>query len=118
MKLLQIILVMLAWSGAAIAGPYDGIFRPDGDWAKDWDCDTVGMGGGAYSFSGNQYRGIESLCILNKPTPVRGMDATLFDADCTAEGDSYSYRIMVMKTDVGIAVILPGGDVTFLRRCE
>lgn len=118
MRMFWALLVTIGLSGAAIASPYDGLYRPDTDWAQGWDCTSVGADGGAISFGGDQYFGIENQCSLSNPTPIRGMDATLFDADCSAEGESYTYRLMVMATDAGIAVIQNRGRVMFLRRCE
>ena len=52
--------------------------------------------------------GVESSCKLTKPTKVRGMDAVLYDAICSSEGEQYSYRVMLMRRDNGIYVVQNG----------
>ncbi len=101
----------------ALAGPYDGTYRPDADWAAGWDCQSVGMDGGALAVQGGTFYGVESACRLTNPVPVRDMAATLYDAQCSGEGETYGYRLMLMTTPGGIAVIRDG-VVLALKRCN
>lgn len=96
---------------AAAAGPFDGLYSPEG-----WDCRTVGSDGGAIMVQDDQFHGVESLCRLKNPTRVNGMSAVLYDADCDGEGMSYGYRMMLMKVPEGLAVI-QDGNVSLLRTC-
>ncbi len=100
------------------AGQYDGKYRPDHDWASGWDCETTAMDGGAIEFTGDKLWEVESLCTLSNPTQIRDMNATLYDADCANEGESFKQRLLVMATKAGVAIIRDGGSVYFLRRCE
>jgi hypothetical protein len=99
------------------AGPFDGIYRPDYAWAEGWDCQSVGQDGGALAVQGDVFTGVENQCLLTNPVPVTGMDAILYDAQCAGEGESYSYRIMLMRLPEGIAVI-QDGSVSELRTCR
>jgi hypothetical protein len=95
-------------AGGAVAGPYEGIYRPDYPGAESWDCRTIGMDGGALAVIGDSFHGVENTCTLTNPVEVRGMAATLFDAECSGEGEIYGYRLMIMKTPEGIAMIEDG----------
>jgi hypothetical protein len=99
------------------AGPFDGLYRPDQPWAEGWDCKTVGSDGGALSIKDDLFQGVESQCRLTNPAPVTGMDAVLYDADCTADGETVSYRLMLMRTAEGI-VVIEDGSVAPLARCD
>ncbi|MFN3991313.1 MAG: hypothetical protein ACK4IU_00210 [Tabrizicola flagellatus] len=102
-------------AGAVAAGPFDGVYRPDG--ADSWDCRTVGSDGGALMIRDGQFHGVESLCRLTNPVEVRGMSAVLYDAECDGEGESYSYRMMLMRVPEGLAMV-QDGHVSLLERCE
>ncbi|MGH1576761.1 hypothetical protein [Planktotalea sp.] len=99
----------------ALAGEYDGIYRPV-DY-KDWDCKNVGMDGGALQIKDGQFFGVESACDLTNPTPVRDMNATLFDMICSAEGETFSERILIMHTEDGVLTVRDQGYVSELTRC-
>jgi hypothetical protein len=60
---------------------------------------------------------VEDQCRLTNSVPVTGMDAILYDADCTGEGETTSYRLMLMRTPEGVALI-EDGSVIPLVRCE
>ncbi|QBF34040.1 hypothetical protein [Thalassococcus sp. S3] len=112
-------LLLLALGTAAQAGPYpyDGLYRPDADWAEGWDCQSVGIDGGALAVRGGQFFGVENTCTLSNPTQIRDMDATLYDATCTGEGMTSTERLMLMRLPDGLAVIRDG-SVAQLRRCD
>ena len=63
------------------------------------------------------FKGVESRCLLTNPVPVTGMDGTLYDADCAGEGETYSYRLMILRVPGGLAVI-EDGAVNLLTSCE
>jgi hypothetical protein len=112
MRTLAALLVCLA--APALAGPFDGLYRPDG--LEGWDCKSVGEDGGALAVKGDRFYGVENLCRLTNPTKVNGMSAILYDAECNGEGMSYSYRMMLMRVPEGLAVI-EDGSVNILRAC-
>jgi hypothetical protein len=104
-------------AGPAVAGPFDGLYRPDQTWAEGWDCVTVGTDGGALAVRDDTFFGVETSCALTNPVPVTGMDAVLYDAQCSAEGETVSYRMMLMRLPGGLAVI-EDGFVNVLKACE
>ncbi|MCX7286767.1 MAG: hypothetical protein NTW20_04220 [Rhodobacterales bacterium] len=99
------------------AGPFDGLYRPDQPWAESWDCRTVGSDGGAVAIEGDMFKGVESACKLTNPVPVTGMDAMLYDAECAADGETVSYRLMLLRLPEGVAVI-EDGAVSPLVSCN
>jgi hypothetical protein len=117
MRRLPIGLAAVLIPAPLLAGPFDGLYRPDEPWAEGWDCQSVGSDGGALAIKGDEFYGVESLCKLRNPTQVNGMDAMLFDAECNGEGMSYSYRLMLMRLPEGVAVI-QDGSVSALKRCD
>ncbi len=89
-------------AGTAGAGPYDGVFRPNYDFAKSWDCEAIGTQGGALAVNGRVFHGIGHNCALTDPVEVRDMNATLYDAECSGEGQDYRERLMLMEHEFGI----------------
>lgn len=114
---MRLTLVLATLAGPALAGPFDGIYRPDQPFAENWDCQSVGQDGGALSVQGDIYTGVENQCRLTNPVQVTGMDAVLYDAECAGEGETYSYRLMLMRLPDGIAVI-QDGSVNELLTCR
>lgn len=100
-----------------LAGPYDGTYRPNFDWAAGWDCKTIGVDGGALAVSNGQLHGVENTCDLTNPVSVRDMPATLYDAQCAGEGMTNNERIMLMTAGDVLIVIRPGSVVEW-KRCQ
>ena len=107
-------LVLLA--APALAGPYDGLYRPDYPGYEHWDCTSVGSDGGALAIQDDILHGVESQCRLTNPVQVTGMDAVLYDAECAGEGEEYSYRLMILRLPEGVALI-QDGFVNPLKAC-
>lgn len=110
-------LAFLMVMAATPALAFDGLYRPDEPWAEGWDCQTVGMDGGALAVQDGKFYGVENTCELTNPTAIRGMDGILYDAVCTGEGMTATLRMMLMQVEGGLAVIRDG-SVTTLKRCE
>ncbi|TYB81611.1 hypothetical protein [Maritimibacter fusiformis] len=106
-----------ALPATASATPYDGMFRPNYDFAASWDCTSLGMDGGAVAVQGDKLIGVENTCTLTDPVEVRDMNATLYDAECSGEGETARERLMLMAHDYGIYVIRDGFVSDWLR-CE
>ena len=104
---------------AGLAGSYDGLYRPTGGHSVGWSCQRadIGMDGGAMAVQNGKFFGVENECALTNPVAVRGMQATLYDAVCSGEGESYTYRLMLMKTSDGIAFV-KDGFANRLTRCD
>lgn len=99
------------------ADQYDGIYRPDQPWAESWNCSDVGSDGGAMAVQDGWFYGVESACKLTNPVNVRDLPATLFDAECSAEGETYTQRVMLMSTARGVVLVNAFG-ASPLVRCE
>lgn len=110
----SITLLVAVAAGPAFAEGFDGIYRPAG---SSWDCVSIGSDGGALAVRDGIFYGLESACELTNPTRVNGMDAVLYDAQCNGEGESYGYRLMLMRLGDGLAVI-EDGAVSELERCN
>lgn len=95
--------ICLIWASASSAGPFDGTYQFEG-----WSCANIGEDGGALAIQDNMFFGVENTCELTNPTPVRDMDAILYDAKCAGEGETYSQRLMIMRTSDGVAIIQDG----------
>ncbi len=106
----------LGLATTALAGPYDGLYFPEGG-ADHWDCQRVGADGGAISVQDNMFEGVENRCSLTNPVAVRGMDATLYDAKCNGEGMEYAYRMMLMSSPPGLTIIREG-YASYFERCD
>ncbi len=98
--------VLMASASAVYATPFDGLYAPAGSF-ESWSCKSEELGGdgGAVGVTNDYLHGVENDCELTNPTNVRGMDAVLYDAVCSGEGEQYSYRLMLMRHDIGIYVI-------------
>ncbi len=106
------------FAGSAMAqSEYEGLYRPNAEWAENWDCKTLGQDGGALAVIDNQFLGVERACRLTNPVNVRDMAATLYDAECTAEGMTSNERMMLLDLPDGLAV-LTDGNVNILRHCS
>jgi hypothetical protein len=105
------ILVLMA--GAAIAGPYDGIFRPAGAGFSNWSCKArdVGMDGGALAIRDGYFEGVESKCALTDPRPVSGEEMTTYTVLCSAEGEEYSYNMAIGRTGNGVRIEQESGGM-------
>lgn len=112
------LLLLVASTLAAGAGPYDGRYRPDHPSGDSWDCRTIGKDLGAVLLTSNIFFALGTRCTLRDAVGVVGMDGTLYDAICRADGEPWQRRIMIMKTESGIAVIQKGGHISLLRKCE
>jgi len=88
----------------ATATPFDGLYKlVDGSWSCN--PEDIGMDSGALSLQDGYLHGIENSCELTEPTNVRGMDAVLYDALCSGEGEQYSYRLMILRHEQGIYLV-------------
>lgn len=100
---------LLSLSATTIdATPYDGLYRPAND--DHWTCnpDRIGEERQAVAIEGDKLFGVENTCTLSGATPVRDMNAVLYDAKCEAEGATYIYRLMLMHHANGVWVIDDG----------
>ena len=112
-----ILLAALLVSAASAAGPFDGIYRPNYEFAAHWNCTDIGADGGAFAIQDHEFFGLEHNCDLTDPVRVNGMNAILYNGMCAIEGTEYSERIMLMKSEHGVYVIT-NGHVLDLMDCN
>jgi hypothetical protein len=85
MRAAIILASLIATTIPAAAGPFDGVYRPDG--ATSWDCTAIGSDGGALAVRDDVFYGVESACQLTNPVAVNGMSAVLY-VQCSSEGEN------------------------------
>ena len=104
---------------AASAGAQTTDF--DGDWTLNDPARCV-FGTDSPDFArriaGGVFSGLESECRLTNPTAIRGMSAVLFDAECSGEGQSWSYRILLMQDGRDHLIELQDGMALRYTRCQ
>lgn len=98
--------------------PFLGNALLDGDWCvPENEC----IGPEQITYEG--FSTCEEFCALSNPTPVQGLNATLFDVSCKGEGDSWGdYRMMLTEYEdydgTRKAAMLTPNGVENLVRCS
>jgi hypothetical protein len=118
MRIVLSLLLVAVTAAAAGAGPYDGRYRPESPEGDDWDCKTIGQDDGAILMTSSVFFALGSRCTLRDPVGVSGLDATLYQAICRSDAMPWHTRIMIMRTNDGIAVVQKGARISKLRKCE
>ncbi len=108
-----LLMTTLALACPALAGPYDGKYR----YNDSWNCRDVGSDGGAIRIGKGTFEGVENHCTMSEPVAVRGLDATLYDLNCSGEGKTWRNRIMLMRQDDGTLLIVSEGVSHVWNRC-
>jgi hypothetical protein len=73
---------------------------------------------GGMTISGDRVEFYETTCFLTNPVALRDLgDATLFDLVCSGEGESWSFRALLMQAHDGL-VFLRDGQVGTYARCN
>lgn len=89
----------------------------DGTYAVD--CAAGAGSETRIGIEGDSIRFHESICRLANPVTVRGMTgATLFDATCTGEGETWAKRILLMPGSEGGLVRVEDGFAMTYARCD
>lgn len=94
--------------------------RFDGDWATGNPAACVLVMDSpdlAIRIRGGMLYGLESGCEMTNPTQVRGMPATLYDMQCHGEGQTWTYRTLLMIDADGALVQLQEGYARLMPRC-
>ena len=87
---LAVVIGLLVSVNAAVAGEFDGWCFPADRCVGNGEplpVHSSEWGGG----------GCEQICSPTKPTPVRGMKALLYDVICEGEGETWTYRALILK---------------------
>ena len=83
---------------------------------KGYSCDDPGLF--SRTIKGVELYNDESYCTCQSKTNVRGMNALLFDAMCSSEGEEYIQRVMLMKGYEKVIYIIQDGWVGEFNRCD
>ena len=98
----------------ALAGPYDGT----------WDFSEAACANpysdGRLTITDNILQFWESRCTLSNPTAIRDMPAaTLYDAACAGEGETWNHRILLSSYGAGYSslLVLQNNDASIRFSC-
>ena len=104
----------LAMPLAAQSIRYDGIWAIGDPSACVEGRDHVNF---AYRIQNGEMTGLESSCFMTNPVEVRDMSATLYDMDCAGEGETWTFRMMLMIDRDGALVRVTDGQALISPRC-
>ena len=114
MKTILSATALLALTLPALAGPYDG----------SWDFSEAACANpysdGRLIIEDNILRFWESSCTLSNPATIRDMPAaTLYDAACGGEGESWNQRILLSSYGAGYSslLVLQNNDASIRVSC-
>lgn len=75
---------------------------------------------GPVPLSGTTFYTCEENCVMENPTAVRGLEATLYDVTCSGDSGGSTYRMMLSKVvqdgEPRLIALTPDGIET-LERC-
>jgi hypothetical protein len=101
-------------AGNALAGPFDGIYKP----AETSDCGIVGEEGGSLRIADGIFFGIDNQCLMTRPVDVINMDATLYTMECTSGEGDWQARAMIMTAAEADGIIMVWNGYAFVyERC-
>ncbi|WP_394154694.1 hypothetical protein [Loktanella salsilacus] len=107
-------LLILIGAHAAVAGPYDGVYKQ----AANAECALVGVDGGAVRIADGIFYGVEVECRMADPVNVLDMDALLYTMQCSGADQVFSERAMLMNKAQGDGIIMVWDGYAFVYdRC-
>ena len=97
------------------ASPYDGVYKQ----TANAECSLVGVDGGALKIEDNIFYGVEVECRMTSPVDVTDMDATLYEMQCSGEGETWTERALMMPDaeDTGLYMVWKGYAFRY-DRCD
>ena len=101
--------VTMSASGAAVAGPYDGVYvaHPGGAAPAIEQCQSVPI-----LIAGDRVTYHDVRCDLANPVQIRGLDAVLYDGTCRLDEISKQGRVLIRRMTSGdVALVTPFMDV-------
>lgn len=108
------LVALMAATSAAAQDGFEGTYRP----TIDADCARVGETGGALQIADGVFHGLETECQMTMPTPVRDMDAVLYDMSCSGGGTDWQERALFMNAADGGLIMVWNGFAFHYDRCE
>lgn len=101
----------------ALTLPASAQSRFDGAWTSRDASSCNPASDSVIRIQGEQLRYWESGCQLGNPVAVRDLDATLYDADCSGEGETWRTRLMLALTPEGQLLHLNQYGAMMLTAC-
>ncbi len=104
--LTKLILGLVACPALLAASPYDGVYKQ----TANAECALVGVDGGALKIEDDIFYGVEVECRMTNPVEIEDMDATLYEMQCSGEGETWTERAMLMPDaeETGLYMIWNG----------
>ncbi len=99
----------------AFADPFDGVYKQ----TAHSECALVGVDGGSLEIKDGIFHGVEMQCRMTNPVDINDMDATIFQMECSGEGQTWSERAIVMNDAEQAGIIMIWNGYAFrYSRCE
>ncbi|WP_296644727.1 hypothetical protein [Roseinatronobacter sp.] len=96
---------------------FDGTYSLSGQ-TQDCKVENNNMVSAAFRIQNGLLYGLGSVCRLDNPTPIRDMNAVLYDINCADVDGNWPKRIFLMYTqDKGLLRVLDG-HAFFNPACE
>lgn len=97
------------------ANPYDGVYKQ----TVNAECALVGVDGGSLKIEDDIFYGVEVECRMTNPVAVEDMNATLYEMQCSGEGETWTERALLMPDaeDTGLYMIWSGYAFRY-DRCD
>ncbi|MCG3269384.1 hypothetical protein [Yoonia sp. I 8.24] len=99
----------------AFAVPFDGVYKQ----TAHSECALVGVDGGSLEIKDGIFYGVEMQCRMTNPVDINDMDATIFQMECSGEGQTWSERAILMNDAEQTGIIMVWNGYAFrYSRCE
>jgi hypothetical protein len=111
----QLLLALVLTPAMLAAGPFDGVYKQ----TANAECALVGVEGGALKIERNIFYGVNVECRMANPVDIVNMDATLYDMQCSGEGETWTERAMLMTDAEGTGIYMIWNRYAFrYQRCD
>jgi hypothetical protein len=107
------VLFFLLGPTSAFAQSFEGLYRPAGEFGKDWSCNPefLGSDGGAVGIVNGWLEGVENRCELTDPLAEASDGSVRYTAICSGEGESITEDISIRSTSSGIKITRNGNTI-------
>ena len=108
--------ILIALAALPVAeSPYDGVYKQ----TENAECSLVGVDGGSLKIEDDIFYGVEVECRMTDPVEVEEMGATLYQMQCSGEGEIWTERAMMMPDadQTGLYMVWKGYAFRY-ERCE
>ncbi len=115
MHISKLVVAALLVPATTSAGPYDGVYKQ----TANAECALVGLDGGALKIEESIFYGVEVECRMTRPVDITDMNATLYQMECSGEGQTWTELAMMMPDADGTGIYMIWGGYAFrYDRCE